>query len=69
MNVLVLSRGSSSAHDTVHVVQGARERRAVIALSALLTRSATCQKIGLDFARGPEENAIYVQLGNAWVRP
>jgi len=24
---------------------------------------------GLDFARGPEENAIYVQFGNAWVRP
>lgn len=24
---------------------------------------------GLDFAHGPEENAIYVQLGNAWIRP
>ena len=25
--------------------------------------------MGLDFAVGPEENAIYVQVGNAWVRP
>jgi hemolysin activation/secretion protein len=24
---------------------------------------------GLDVARGPEEGAIYVQLGNAWIRP
>ena len=24
---------------------------------------------GLDVARGPEENAIYVQFGNAWLRP
>ena len=24
---------------------------------------------GLDFARGPEENAIYVQFGSAWMRP
>lgn len=24
---------------------------------------------GLDVARGPEEGAIYVQFGNAWVRP
>jgi hemolysin activation/secretion protein len=24
---------------------------------------------GFDVARGPEEGAIYVQLGNAWIRP
>jgi hypothetical protein len=24
---------------------------------------------GLDVARGPEEGAIYVQFGNAWMRP
>src|SRR5688572_8126977 len=24
---------------------------------------------GLDMARGPEENALYVQFGNAWMRP
>jgi len=25
--------------------------------------------VGLDFARGPEEGAVYVQFGNAWMRP
>jgi len=25
--------------------------------------------MGLDVARGPEEGAIYVQFGNAWMRP
>lgn len=25
--------------------------------------------VGLDVARGPEENVIYVVLGNAWLRP
>ena len=25
--------------------------------------------VGLDVAHGPEDGAIYVQFGNAWMRP
>ena len=25
--------------------------------------------VGLDVARGPEETAVYLQVGNAWFRP